>query len=82
MQETCQQCGRPIQVLQGHRSRCYCSAACKQLAYRLRKLERQRDGLRQQWKRYNPIAQDRLETLMRVYGEDAARLAIDALKYL
>ena len=79
---TCKQCGRSILVKPGHRTRRYCSGACKQLAYRVGKLEQRRDVLRQQWKEYSPFAQDKLETLMRVYGEDAALLAIDALKHL
>jgi hypothetical protein len=82
MQFTCKQCGRPIYAKAGHRTRRYCNGACKQLAYRRMKLEKRRDVLRQQWNGYSPLAQERLETLMRIYGEDAALLAIDALKHL
>ncbi len=82
MQAYCKQCEKPIQVLPGHRSRSYCSAACKQLAYRRNQIEKRRDGLRQQWQGYSLFAQECLETLMRVYGEDAAQLATDALRHL
>jgi hypothetical protein len=82
MQALCKQCEKPIQVLGGHRFRSYCSAACKQLAYRRNQLEKRREGIRQHWRGYSPSAQERLETLMRLYGEDAAQLATDALKHL
>jgi hypothetical protein len=82
LQAACKQCGRSIEVLSGHRARLYCSDACKQLAYRVNQLERQRDILRQQWREYSLSAQNSLETLMGVYGEDAALLALDAIKHL
>jgi hypothetical protein len=82
MQTTCQQCTRTIQVQRGHRPKRYCSNACKQQAFRQAKLEKRRDALRQQWSRYHPEAQKSLEALMRVYGEDAAQLALDAIKHL
>ena len=81
-QSTCKQCGLPIQMQQGHRPRWYCSAACKQRAFRLNQVEKRRDALRSQWKGYRSKAQEELETLMRVYGEDAAQLATNALKQL
>ncbi len=82
MQAYCKQCEKPIQVLPGHRSRSYCSAACKQLAYRRNRIEERRESIRQHWRAFSPFAQERLETLMRVYGEDAAQLATDALRHL
>jgi hypothetical protein len=33
---TCLQCGVTLEVIPGHRPRCYCSDRCKQTAYRLR----------------------------------------------
>jgi hypothetical protein len=82
MQAACKQCGKPLQIVPGHRSRIYCSPACKQLAYRQNQIEKRRESIRQHWRGYSPFAQDRLETLLRVYGEDAAQLATDALKHL
>ena len=76
MQAYCKQCEKPIQVLPGHRSRFYCSAACKQLAYRRNRIEERRESIRQHWRAFSPFAQ------VRVYGEDAAQLATDALRHL
>ena len=36
----------------------------------------------QRWQRYHPQIQEKLETLLRVYGEGAAQLALDALACL
>jgi hypothetical protein len=80
--QVCKQCGRPIQVIPGHRPRSYCSSACKQLAYRHNQIEKRRENIRQHWRAFSPFAQERLETLMRAYGEDAAQLATDALTHL
>ena len=82
MQAFCKQCQKPIQVLPGHRYRSYCNAACKQLAYRRNQLEKRRESIRQYWQDYSPYAQECLERLMRVYGEEVAQLATDALRHL
>ncbi len=36
MDTNCQQCGRAIEVIPGHRPRLYCNDECKQTAYRRR----------------------------------------------
>src|SRR6185312_2318900 len=81
MQAFCCHCEKPIRILPGHLSRSYCSTACKQMAYRRNRLEKRRDGIRKHWQGYSPLAQQHLETLMRIYGEDAAQLATDALTH-
>jgi integrase len=45
-------------------------------------LSPKRSNLSHEWERYSHSTQKCLETLMRVYGEEAAQLALDAIKYL
>lgn len=41
-----------------------------------------REALRKQWQSYSPQSQDLLETLLNLYGEHAARLALDVIQEL
>ncbi len=82
MEHLCKQCQRPIQVRPGCRPRVYCKNACKQLAYRFNREETKRNRIRQQWRTSSSASQERLEKLLRLYGEEAAQLAMDAIRLL
>ncbi len=82
MQYLCKQCQRPIRVRVGCRPREYCNNACKQLAYRFNREEKKRNHIRQQWQGYSSDSRDCLEKLLRLYGEEAAQLALNAIHHL
>lgn len=78
----CEQCQRPIIVRNGCMPRKYCSNACKQLAYRIRREEKRHNALRQQWQQYSPASQKALERLLLLHGEEAVQFALEAIQHL
>jgi hypothetical protein len=68
----CAGCERPIPETRGHRQAAYCSAGCKQRAYRARQEARRAEALRQQWAARPPDASAVLDVILRLYGLEGA----------
>jgi endogenous inhibitor of DNA gyrase (YacG/DUF329 family) len=45
-QARCEECGRPVETIRGHRHRRYCSDSCKQLVYQSRRAQKEDEARR------------------------------------